>query len=280
MIVGARARLGRVDPDRWSVEHIVTDLRRLGVRPDDLLMVHASLRAVGPVDGGADGVIDALQAAVGPGGTLLMTLGARDDWAWVNDRPEPDRAELLRDAEPFDRLQTPADPDVGVLAEVFRTRPETLVSDHPEGRFGASGPLAQGLVENVPWDDYYGAGSPLERLVQAGGRVLRLGADLDTLTVLHYAEHLAPVPSKRRVRRHRLVATGRGAELRVVDTLDDNDGIVDHPGEDYFAVILRHYLATGRASTGVVGRADSELIDAADVVEFAVAWMAEHLVPR
>lgn len=179
--------------------------------------------------GGADGVIDALQAAVGSGGTLLMTLGARDDWAWVNGRPEAHRPELLADAEPFDCLLTPADPDVGVLAEVFRTRPATKVSDHPEGRFGAWGRLAERLVEDVPWDDYYGPGSPLERLVQAHGRVLPLGADIDTLTVLHYAEHLAPVASKRRVRRHRVVRGAQGPELRVVDTLDDNDGIVDIP---------------------------------------------------
>ena len=50
------------------------------------------LRAVGPVDGGAQGVCDAVEAAIEPGGTLLMTLGARDDWAWVNDRPEAERA--------------------------------------------------------------------------------------------------------------------------------------------------------------------------------------------
>jgi aminoglycoside N3'-acetyltransferase len=263
--------------DRWSIEHLTADLRRLGVAAGDLLMVHASLRAIGPVEGGADGVIRALQAAVGSGGTLLMTLGARDDWAWVNDRPEADRPRLLAGADPFDRLLTPADPDVGVLAEVFRTHPGTKVSDHPEGRFGASGPLAERLVESVPWDDYYGSGSPLERLVQAHGRVLRLGSDLDTLTVLHYAEHLAPIPWKRRVRRHRIVRGAQGPELRLVDTLDDNDGIVDHLGEDYFAVILRDYLATGRASTGVVGRADSELIGAADVVDFGVGWMVEHL---
>ena len=54
-------------------------------------MVHASLRAVGPVDGGADRVIDALEAAVGPDGTLLVGLGARDDWGWVNERPERER---------------------------------------------------------------------------------------------------------------------------------------------------------------------------------------------
>lgn len=260
-----------------SVEDITGDLRRLGVAPGDLVMVHASLRAVGPVEGGADGVLDALEAVVGPEGTILMTLGARDDWGWINDRPEPERAHLLRGSEPFDAARTPADPDMGVLAEVFRRRPGTLVSDHPEGRFGASGRLAAALVNDVPWDDYYAAGSPLERLVHSGGRIVRLGADLDTLTVLHYAEHLAPVADKRRVRRHRLVVGADGAEVRVVDTLDDSDGIVELPGEDYFAVILRRYLATGRAATGTVGRATSELIDAADVVDFAVAWMAEHL---
>jgi aminoglycoside N3'-acetyltransferase len=136
------------------------------------------------------------------------------------------------------------------------------------------------LLDDVPWDDYYGPGSPLERFVQADGRVLRLGADLDTLTLIHYAEYLAPIPSKRRVRRHRLVKGRERPEIRVVDCLDDSDGIVDHPGEDYFAVILREYLATGRASIGFVGRATSELIEAADVVEFSVCWMSEHLVSR
>ena len=266
--------------DRRSVDDLVVDLGDLGVARGDLIMVHASLRAIGPVEGGAGGVIDALEAAVGPPGTLLMVLGARDDWDWVNERPEDERPGLLRDAVPFDCLATPADPDVGTLAEVFRRRPGTRVSDHPEGRFGACGPLASRLLENVPWDDYYGPGSPLDRLRHAGGKVLRLGADLDTLTILHHAEYLASVPAKRRVRRHRIVVGREGPELRVIECLDDSDGIVDHPGEDYFVVILRDYLATGRASTGIVGRASSELMDASDIVEFGVAWMTEHFVDR
>jgi aminoglycoside N3'-acetyltransferase len=262
---------------RRSVDQLAADLRRLGVRAGDALMVHASLRAIGPVEGGAEGVLAALAGAVGSEGTMLMTLGARDDWAWVNERPEPERAALLRGAEPFDTVLAPADPEVGVLAEVFRTWPGTIVSDHPEGRFGAHGRLARPFVDDVPWDDYYGPGSPPARLVQAGGRVLRLGADLDTVTLIHYAEYLAPVPEKRRVRRHRLVARPGGAEIVVVECLDDSDGIVDHPGEDYFATILREYLATGRAATGLVGNARSELLDAAGLVEFAVAWMTEHV---
>ncbi|MDH3261953.1 MAG: AAC(3) family N-acetyltransferase [Acidimicrobiia bacterium] len=256
---------------------IGSDLRRLGVQTGDLLMVHASLRSIGPLEGGADGLLEALVDTVGLDGTLLMVLGALDEWAWVNERPEPERAQLLSDAEPFDALATPADPEVGTLAEVFRTRPGTLVSDHPEGRFAASGRLAGHLTTDVPWNDYYGPGSPLERLVDAGGRVLRLGADPNTVTLLHYAEYLTPLPEKRRVRRHRKVLEPGGSLVRVVECLDDSAGIVDYPAEDYFTSILRAYLGTDRAACGMVGDAQAELIDAGDIARFAVHWMAEHL---
>jgi aminoglycoside N3'-acetyltransferase len=262
------------------VERVARDLRRLGLHAGEAVMVHASLRAIGPVEGGADGVLGALAEVLGPEGTLLMTLGARDDWAWVNERPEAERAALLAGSEVFDALAAPADPDVGVLAEVFRTRPGTVVSDHPEGRFGAAGRLATRLVEDVPWDDYYGPDSPLERFLHAGGRVLRLGADLGTVTLLHHAEYLAPVPGKRRVRRHRLVHGPGGPEVRVVECLDDDHGIVDHPGPDYFETILQAYLGTGRAAEGTVGGARSELIDGNDIVAFAVQWMDAHLTAR
>ena len=163
---------------------ILDDLRGLGVRPGDTLMVHVSLRAIGPIDGRAETLVGVLDRAVGPSGTLMMTLGARDDWAWVNDEPEERRADLLAGSPVFDASATPAAPDVGAFAEVFRTSPGTVVSDHPEGRFGARGRLAQRFVRDVPWDHYYGPGSPLDRFVAAGGRVLRLGADDDTTTVL------------------------------------------------------------------------------------------------
>jgi aminoglycoside N3'-acetyltransferase len=241
------------------IDDLVTELEALGLTSGDIVMVHASLRAIGPVDGGAAGIVDGLHRVVGPRGTLLMVLGA------------------LEDDDPFDHLATPSDPDVGALAEAFRLLPGTVVNNHPDGRFGARGRLAEQLLTDTPWDDYYGPGSPLHRFVDAGGKVLRLGADLDTVTLLHYAEYLAPIPDKRRVRRQHLVVAGDGAELREVDSLDDSNGIVEHPGEDYFAVILRSYLTTGRATTGHVGQAPSEVLDAADLVAFGVEWMTEHL---
>jgi aminoglycoside N3'-acetyltransferase len=132
------------------------------------------------------------------------------------------------------------------------------------------------MVGDVPWDDYYGPGSPLQRLVEWGGRVLRLGADIDTVTLIHYAEYVTAVANKRRVRRYRKVHGESGPVVRVVECLDDSNGIVDYPGPDYFGIILSDYLAAGRGKQGMVGGASSELVDAADLVEFAAAWMARH----
>jgi aminoglycoside N3'-acetyltransferase len=252
---------------------LAAELRALGVRPADTLMVHASLRRIGPVEGGPAGVLRAIDAALGMSGTWMMVLGARDEMAWVNERPEEEREALLAGTEPFDARTTPAQEDVGWLAEVFRRQPGTLVSDHPEGRFGARGGRAEELLRDPPWNDYYGDGSPLDRLVRMGGRILRLGADQNTVTLLHLAEFRARLPSKRRVRRHRVVLGPHGPEVRVVETLDDSDGIVEWDGPDYFGVILREYLATGRARRGIVGNAPGELLEAGDLLDFAIAWL-------
>jgi len=240
-----------------TVESLVADLRRLGVRAGDIVMVHASMRRVG---GQAHDLITALDEAVGDTGTVMMTLGADDEQA------------------PFEADRTPADPDIGVLAETFRTTAGTVVSDHPEGRFGARGALAVALTSDVPWNDYYGAGSPLERLVQHRGSVLRLGADPDTVTLYHYAENLADVADKIRVVRMPLVRTAGGGTATVrVECLDDSDGIRPWDGDDYFADITRAYLATGRPTIGRVGGAIAERFDAADVVAFATRWIETNL---
>jgi aminoglycoside N3'-acetyltransferase len=256
---------------------LVADMRRLGVRSGDVLMVHASLRKAGPVEGGANGVIDALDEAVGPKGALLMILGAEIDHEWVNQRPEEEREALLANVAPYDPLTAPVLSEVGYLAEAFRIHPGTIVTDNPSGRFAARGGRAQELLRNAPWDDYYGPDSPLDRLCNMGGSVLRMGANPETVTALHCAEYLADVPGKRRVRRHYRVMGPEGPVTRSVECLNDEFGIVQTEGEDYFAIIVKAYLAEGRARLGKVGNADSELIDAKDIVDYGARWMTANL---
>jgi aminoglycoside N3'-acetyltransferase len=230
--------------------------RALGVRSEDVMMLHASLRKVGPIDGGAQTLIHALIDVVGPRGTIVMALGADEDVA-------------------FDALTTPVDvADMGVLAEVFRTFPGVRVNDHAAARFAALGFAAADLLEPVPLHDYHGRGSVLHRFVDWKGRVLRLGADDDTVTLTHYAEYLAGVPGARRVRR-RYVRADTGEQW--IESLDDNDGIVEWAGGDYFSQILLDYRASGAVQRSPVGQCSAELFDATDFVGFAVRWMNEQL---
>jgi aminoglycoside N3'-acetyltransferase len=236
---------------------LTADLHALGEVRGRVMMVHASLRAIGPVDGDAGGVIEAIRAALGPDGTMLMMIAAHD-------------------GEPFDRLTTLADPDNGVLAEAFRTHPGVIVNDHPACRFAAVGPAAAALLEPQPLHDYYGPGSPLDRLCEMGGAVLRLGANVDTVTLTHYAENLAAVPAKRRVERRYELA---GAGEVVVSSLDDSDGIADWEPGDYFSQILIDFVDQKRASIGPVGGCTAELLDARKFVAFATDWMERELRP-
>lgn len=267
-------------------EDLRADLAALGVRAGDLLMLHASLRRIGLArgdagEGGAEMLLDALEGAVGPQGTLTMVLGTEYPMDWIYEHPAEERAALLAGSPAFDYRNAPVLPEVGWLAEAFRRRAGTVVSDNPSGRFGARGRLAQALMADQPWHDYYGPGSPLEKLCRWGGRILRMGADPDTVTALHYAEYLADIPDKKRVRWDYVVAGTDGAPAHVwIDCLDDSEGIADWPGEDYFAAILNAYLPLGRHREGMVGGAQSELLDAADYVEFGARWMEANLGRR
>jgi aminoglycoside N3'-acetyltransferase len=170
--------------------------------------------------------------------------------------------------------------EVGWLAEAFRTRPGTILSANPSGRFGARGAAANALLADQPWDDYYGPGSPLQKLCDWGGRILRLGADPDTVTALHFAEYLARLPNKRRTRWDYLLAGPRGPRHVWIECLDDSEGIAPWAGEDYFALILISYLELGLHRAGLVGGARSELILASELVEFGTLWMENNLLSR
>jgi aminoglycoside N3'-acetyltransferase len=234
---------------------LARELLALGIPRNGIVMVHASMRRLGPVEGGADALLDALGEVLGTDGTLVMILGADD-------------------AEPFDALATPVEAGMGVLAEVFRRRPGTMVNDHPAARYGANGPVSEKLLEPNPLHDYHGPGSVLDRFTDLGGMVLRLGADIDTVTVTHLAEYLADVPNKRRVRR-RYARADTGALF--IECLDDNDGILESGKGEYFSQILLEYLKEGRARTGPVGNCVAELFAADDYVQFAVEWMESNL---
>ena len=99
----------------YNKEDLLRDLRAMGIQKGDTLMVHSSVRSVGPLENRADTIVDALMEAVGEDGLLLMP-----DHTWAQMGPN---------YTVFDPETEPS--CVGVLPDVLRARENVYRSLHP-----------------------------------------------------------------------------------------------------------------------------------------------------
>lgn len=254
---------------------LTDDLRALGLLPGDTVMVHASVRAVGDVAGGPDEIHLAIKDAITPDGTLLMYASCPrhyDEVGRGNLTPE-DEAEVLEKLPPFDPMTARAARENGVLVEFLRTYPGSRVNHHV-ARFVAWGQQVDRLFATQPWDYALGHGSALERLVELDGRILLLGCDHDTVTFLHYAEHVSDVPS-RTVTRYLVPVLERGGRVwRAMEEIDTN---VAHPNwpERFFARIVDQHLRRTGNPGRLVGNARSHLMSARALLDRALPIMRQ-----
>ena len=256
---------------------LAEDLRRLGVASGDVVMVHASVRAVGEVAGGADEIHLAISDAVGAEGTMFMYAGCPryvDEVGRGNLTPEQE-AEILEKLPPFDPLTARSDRGNGALVELLRTYPGTRVNPHV-ARFAVRGAHADRLLSGQPWDYAFGRGSLLERFVELDGKILLLGSDHDAVTFLHYAEHIVDVPGKR-IARFRVPVFENGVrvwrEMKEVDT--SGNGAHESWPADFFARIVDGHLAATGNRGGRVGDASSHVIGARALLEHALVAMRD-----
>jgi aminoglycoside 3-N-acetyltransferase len=241
------------------------DIVRLGVRRGDLLMVHAGVRSVGDIVGGVNVLVQALFDAAGPEGTLA---------AYVDF--EPFFEEHDEEIPVFDKRIAHAARDHGVLHETLRNWPGALRSDHPDAGVVAIGPLAGWITAEHPFQYGYGEGSPFEKIVQAQGKVLMIGAPLDTITLLHYAEHKADIPGKRVRRYRRLMASDSGPVWMDFEEFDTTEPVNDALPADCFERIAMDYLAAGLGLRGEIGSARSFLFEAEELVDYGVRWLEKQ----
>jgi aminoglycoside 3-N-acetyltransferase len=238
-------------------------------------MVHASVRAVGPVVGGPDQIHLALKDALTESGTLMMYASCSpgyDDVGRGHLTAIEERA-IIDKQPPFDAATVRAARDNGCLVEFFRTYPGSLVNNHVT-RFVVWGRQANHLICSQPWNYALGKDSALERFVDLDGRILLLGCDHDNVTFLHYAEHIVDIPDKRIARFDVPVLDEHGHRVwREMEEVDSAAGAHRRFPDRFFAQIVNRHLSRTRNRGGRVGHAHSFLTDARGLLELALAEM-------
>lgn len=230
-------------------------------------MVHSSLRSLGPVVGGANTVVQALLDAVGEEGNLFAYVDF--EAFFEDDDPE---------IPVFDKRIAPAARDHGVLHEALRIWPGALRSDHPDAGVVALGPRAEWLIKPHPFQYGYGTGTPLARFVELDGKVLMLGAPLDRITLLHYAEHCAQIPDKRICRYRRLMPGQIEAIWVDFEEFETDEPVHEALPSDCFAQIAEAALRQGIGLRHPFAAAEAHLFPARPLVDFAIRWIERHVL--
>ncbi|KAF6797080.1 hypothetical protein CMUS01_15796, partial [Colletotrichum musicola] len=170
----------------------IADLRNLGLKQGDTVLLHSSLSSLGWVNGGAETVVSALLEVLGGSGTLVVPThtGDNSDPAEWCSPPAPRHLwQLIRDTMPAYDPRTSRTSEMGAIAETVRTWPGAVRSAHPQTSFAAVGPAAERITAGHRMDCRHGEDSPLARLEEVGARVLFLGTGFDNCTCFHLAEY-------------------------------------------------------------------------------------------
>lgn len=248
-------------------------IKGLGLAEGDMVMVHAALSRVGRMLSGPDALIGALLDTVGSQGTVIAYTDWDGDYEDLLDAEGRILPEWGGHVPPFDPAASRAARDNGTLAEFIRTTPGAVRSGNPGASVAAIGAAAEWLTSEHPLDYGYGEGSPFAKLVERQGKVLMIGAPLDTMTQLHHAEHLARIPGKRLRRQEAPFASPDGTLWRMIEEFDTADPVVAGLDDDYFAAIVEAFIAGGEGSKGPIGKAPSLLVDAGRICRFATDWL-------
>lgn len=220
-------------------------LRGLGLTPGETTFVHSSLSSIGRVDGGADAVVSAFRAVLGPSGTLAVPTFS---WNTVQD-PET----------PFDPAETPS--ETGAITEACRTQSDAVRSDHPTHSVCAVGADARAYTEGHPLVESIGIDSPLHRMLADDCTIVLLGVDHTANSAIHVAEKVAGVPYRDQTRHVYVADPDDGARTVMTNAVHGSDGF------DKFEPLAR---AAGIVRDGRLGEAPVQLLSGRRLLELAV----------
>jgi aminoglycoside 3-N-acetyltransferase len=233
------------------------------------VVVHASLKPVGWISGGANTVLDALLQVVGPQGTIVMSAQYPDnaDPALMNRGVDPRVATLLRQSQPPFRGKSTVLSGLGALTTALQLDERSKISDHPALAVAAIGKHAKWITSEHPLSPAFGHQSPLAKAVELNAKALLIGVDYGVLSALHVAQ----VRSNCLPWGIHTFTIGSPEVPRTTRVLDYMYTTTD------FNAIGSAYARQHPIHTGRLGHAPLLVIELASLIPFAQTWMERKM---
>jgi aminoglycoside 3-N-acetyltransferase len=157
-------------------EQVIACLKGLGIRSGDGLLVHSAVQYLGRPQGGVGMYLEAIQALIGPAGTLVV----------------PTFNFGFARGERYDPHTTPSQ-GMGAFSEYVRQLPQARRTWHPMQSVAVVGRYADDLAGRDTLSAF-DPGSAFERMLELDFKLLLLGADSRATSMFHYCEQRADVP--------------------------------------------------------------------------------------
>lgn len=161
-------------------ESLMKQLEQLGIDREGTLLFHSSLKSMGPIEGGADTVLDVFSDYMKDGLLALPT----HTWSYVN----AENPKFYVESSPS---------CIGILPEIFRKRPGVVRSWHPTHSVAA---LGRDAVEFTKDDHLFDTpcarGSTWGKLLDRKATILLIGVDLKRNTFIHGVEEWVDIPGR------------------------------------------------------------------------------------
>ena len=226
-----------------TVDDLADGFRLVGVRAGQTALVHAALRTFGPVEGGAETVVDALLRVLGPTGTLVAPA-----FTFVHE---------VEKAPVIDPATDPS--EMGAVTEAVRRRPSARRSTAFRHSFAAVGHRADTIAGVDPALAPFDLRSAFGVMLALDTQVLLLGVTYSNSTSHHFAEWMSDVPYRHVVQWHVRVRDAGGTVRRQAmgdyQPRPSTDGTYYGPRATDFNKLGRLLEDRGSVSIGAVGNA-------------------------
>ncbi|HOX07817.1 MAG TPA: AAC(3) family N-acetyltransferase [Planctomycetota bacterium] len=248
----------------YSKDLLLAGLRELGVARGDVLMIHSSASSVGSIkelmkapDTGMRWLLDALLEAVGPDGliavpTFTKTFKSESDGP-IGDVWNPKKSHSR----------------VGSFTNYVWEQPGAARSDHPTHSIAAIGRRAADFCAGHSWREgatTFDRRGPWGKLVDWNGKILWIGTAMKTQTAVHTVEEWMKLPYMATC----IALVDDNGKTREVPVLQSPAGPRDFYRDGSKSELA--WNAAGLARRGKVGKADAQLMGAAQFIDWL--WAA------